>query len=183
MQPIVTLRRAPGARAGGIAALALFASWTAWGQPDAALPKFEVASVKQSDPALDVVDHRVPNLHANRGQLTFRNLQLRNLIMLAYGVGKGQLSIPNSFTAALANRYDVLAKLPAGATNEQVPLMLQNLLAERFKVTLHRENKIMPLYALVIAGNGSKLKEAPESGGESGVHPIVRHHPGSFSCR
>ena len=41
-------------------------------------------------------------------------------------------------------------------------MMLQSLLAERFKLTLHHTTKDMPMYALVVAKGGSKLKESPE---------------------
>jgi uncharacterized protein (TIGR03435 family) len=40
--------------------------------------------------------------------------------------------------------------------------MLQNLLAERFKLAIHRETKDLPLYSLVVAKNGPKLKESAE---------------------
>jgi len=54
-----------------------------------------------------------------------------------------------------------VAKVPKGATKDDVKLMLQNLLADRFKLTLHREKKDLPMYALVVAKNGPKLKESP----------------------
>ena len=61
----------------------------------------------------------------------------------------------------LANqRFDVLAKLPAGATNEQLPELLQSLLAERFGLTFHRANKIEPSLALLVGPKGSKLEPA-----------------------
>jgi uncharacterized protein (TIGR03435 family) len=155
-------------RRASIAPIAALLSCAAFGQPGAPRPAFEVASVKPANPDLDIVENHLPNLHADRGQISFTNLQLRNLLMLAYGVGKGQISVPNSLTAALAKRYDVVAKLPANSTKEQVPLMLQRLLDERFNVTVHRENKVIPLYALVMVGNGTKLKEVPDGGGDSG---------------
>jgi uncharacterized protein (TIGR03435 family) len=57
-------------------------------------------------------------------------------------------------------RFDVLAKLPEGATKDQVPEMLQTLLAERFKLTVHRDKTETPVYALVVGKGGPKLKEA-----------------------
>ncbi len=60
-----------------------------------------------------------------------------------------------------SERFDVLAKLPEGASREQVPEMLQALLAERFKLTVHRESKEHAVYALVVGKNGPKLKESP----------------------
>jgi uncharacterized protein (TIGR03435 family) len=64
--------------------------------------------------------------------------------------------------------------MPEGATKEQVPEMLQALLADRFKLTLHRENKDHPVYALVVAKGGSKLKESvaePEEPAPSDARP------------
>jgi uncharacterized protein (TIGR03435 family) len=58
-------------------------------------------------------------------------------------------------------RFDIVAKVPKGATKDDVKLMLQNLLAERFKLTLHHEKKDLPMYALVVGKNGPKLKESP----------------------
>jgi uncharacterized protein (TIGR03435 family) len=53
-----------------------------------------------------------------------------------------------------------VAKIPEGATKEQVKVMLQNLLAERFKLTLHRETKELPVYALVVGVKGPRLKDS-----------------------
>jgi uncharacterized protein (TIGR03435 family) len=55
-----------------------------------------------------------------------------------------------------------MAKVPAGATPEQVPLMLRALLAERFHLALHRENKTMQIYALEVAKGGPKMKQSPD---------------------
>ena len=56
-----------------------------------------------------------------------------------------------------------MAKVPDGATKEQLRVMLQNLLAERFKLTLHRETKDLPMYALVVGAKGPKLKDSTVS--------------------
>ena len=58
-------------------------------------------------------------------------------------------------------RFDVLAKMPEGATKEQVPEMLQALLAERFKLAIHHDTKELSVYALVVGKGGPKLKESP----------------------
>jgi uncharacterized protein (TIGR03435 family) len=67
-------------------------------------------------------------------------------------------------------RYNIVAKIPADTTKDDFKLMLQNLLAERFKLIMHRETKDASGYALVIAKNGLKMKEStdeanPQSGG------------------
>jgi uncharacterized protein (TIGR03435 family) len=93
------------------------------------------------------------------GTVTFQRTSLAGLVMEAYDVGRYQLSGPNWLDD---DRFDIVAKAPAGATKEQVKLMLRNLLAERFQLTLHREKKEMPAYSLVAGKNGSKMKESAE---------------------
>jgi uncharacterized protein (TIGR03435 family) len=63
--------------------------------------------------------------------------------------------------SADAPKFDVAAKIPAGATKEQVQTMLQNLLAERFKLAYHYEQKEMQMYDLVVGKCGLKMKESP----------------------
>jgi uncharacterized protein (TIGR03435 family) len=57
-------------------------------------------------------------------------------------------------------RFNILAKMPEGATKDQVPAMLKFLLAERFKLAIHKENREHPVYALIIGKNGPKLEAA-----------------------
>jgi uncharacterized protein (TIGR03435 family) len=54
--------------------------------------------------------------------------------------------------------FDVIANVPKGATREQANLMLQNLLADRFQLKVHRETRELPVFALLVARNGPKLK-------------------------
>jgi uncharacterized protein (TIGR03435 family) len=63
-----------------------------------------------------------------------------------------------------SERFDIVAKTPQGATKEQVRVMLQNLLANRFKLTLHHETKELPIYALVLGSKGPKLKDSTVPG-------------------
>jgi uncharacterized protein (TIGR03435 family) len=56
--------------------------------------------------------------------------------------------------------FDIAAKVPAGATKEQFPLMKQNLLTERFKLAVHFEKREMQVYELVIGKGGPRLKES-----------------------
>jgi len=89
------------------------------------------------------------------------SMSLAELIRIAYRVKAYQVSGPDWMAS---ERFDVLAKLPEGASSAQVPEMLQALLAERFKLTMHRESKEHAVYALVVGRNGPKLKEsAPDA--------------------
>jgi uncharacterized protein (TIGR03435 family) len=88
---------------------------------------------------------------------------LRDLIMLAYGVGASQVQGPrylNGTPDSPADRFDIVARVPAGATREQIPLMLRALLAERFHLALHRESKTIQVYALEAGKGAPKMKEA-----------------------
>jgi len=56
--------------------------------------------------------------------------------------------------------FEIVAKMPEGATADQIPAMLQALLAERFKLAAHKEDRPRPVYALVVDKGGPKFKEA-----------------------
>jgi len=123
-------------------------------------PTFEVASVKPSPPPTPGTFYMGSSGGpgtSDPGQATFRNVTQRMLLAQAYDVQDYQISGPSWLES---ERYDIVAKVPKGATKEQFRLMLQNLLAERFKLTLHHETKDLPRYELVVAKGGSKLKEA-----------------------
>jgi uncharacterized protein (TIGR03435 family) len=138
------------------AGLVVFACCAAFAQT------FEVASVK---PAAPITGNRIQVMMRggpgtpDPGQITYTNVTVKNVLMNAYGVKGFQISGPSWLES---ERYDIVAKLPRGATKEEFMAMLQNLLAERFKLTLHREKKDLPMYALVVGKNGPKLKESVE---------------------
>jgi uncharacterized protein (TIGR03435 family) len=105
-------------------------------------------------------------------------MSLATIITTAFKVkvyqvtGPAWLGIANTMTA---ERFDIHARLPAGATKDDVPEMLQSLLAERFKLAFHREQKEQSVFALIVGKNGSKLQpseadaapspDAPPAGG------------------
>src|ERR1035438_637147 len=91
------------------------------------------------------------------GQLTYTNVSLKNVLTSAYDVKEYQINGPNWLDR---ERFDIVAKIPQGATKEQFQQMLQNLLVERFKLALHHETKELPMYALVVGKGGPKLKES-----------------------
>ncbi len=131
-------------------------------QTGGGLTEFEVASIKPAAPQA-VNQFRVMMRGGpgspDPGQLTYTNVSLKNILTNAYGVKTFQISGPAWLDT---DRFDLLAKIPKGATKDDLKVMLQNLLAERFKLTLHREKKDLPIYALVVAKNGPKLKEASD---------------------
>lgn len=137
----------------------LVAASAAWAQ--APSPAFEVASVRQSPPNPPGTPNP-PISEIGNGRVKF-HLQMQGLICEAYGVRANQVVGPAWLTTA---RFDIEAKLPAGATVDQVPAMLQTLLADRFKMTVHRESREESVLALVVAKDGLKLKPRDAATGE-----------------
>ena len=139
--------------AGRYAGSILFAA-TIWSQT------FEVASVRQSPPP-------APNARVFYGpprggpgtrdpeRITWTNAALRDIVMKAYAVQTHQLEAPAWLASA---RYDIAAKVPSGATREQVNVMWQNLLTERFGLVLHHESREIKVQELTVARGGPKLK-------------------------
>jgi uncharacterized protein (TIGR03435 family) len=77
------------------------------------------------------------------------------LLMFAYDVSPLQITgIPRNFPPA---RYDIEATCDQPMTKEQLPHLLQSLLEERFHLSIHREVKEQPVYALTVAKGGSRL--------------------------
>ena len=148
-----------------LAFLPLIALAAAWPQaPDPAVT-FEVASIKVSPPMDTTGGMRVafrvgcnggPGT-SSPGQYVCSNATLGNLINQAFNLKSYQFNQ----NAAGDIRYDITAKIPAGSTKEQVRMMLQNLLAERFKLAYHYDKKDSQVFELGIARNGPKMKESP----------------------
>jgi uncharacterized protein (TIGR03435 family) len=87
-------------------------------------------------------------------------MTLRSLLMTAYDVKTFQIVGPGLLDT---ERFDITATMPQDTTKEQFRAMLQNLLGERFKMTIHRETRELPMYSLVVAKNGPKMKESTEA--------------------
>lgn len=111
-------------------------------------PAFEAASVKKSS-GEQVRMRREP------GRLAITNFSLRAMMRYAYGVEQIQISGGPAWIDS--DRWDIVATAGREITEEERRSMLQTLLNERFKLTIRRESKELPVYALVVAKGGSKL--------------------------
>jgi uncharacterized protein (TIGR03435 family) len=137
----------------------------AWSQQPEKL-SFEVASIKPADPS-PMGQIRV-NMSTDAGMLRYTNVSLKDVIRAAYRVKDYQVEGPDFIGDT---RINITAKLPEGASEAQVPEMLQTLLAERFKLTLHRDTKEHAIYALVVDKGGPRLKAAEVPTGEAAPAP------------
>jgi uncharacterized protein (TIGR03435 family) len=125
-------------------------------------PTFEVASIKPSpplDPAKIISGKLHIGVSIDAARVDIGNLSLFDLVCMAYKMKPYQVNGPDWMKA---ERFDILAKMPEGATKEQVPEMLQALLADRFKMKVRRDNKEQSIYALVVAKGGPKMKPSAE---------------------
>src|ERR1039458_3107525 len=128
----------------------LLAACTAAAQTGGGPLSFEVASVKPSAP-----------ITSKEGKMRVGKTISGSRVEMNY-VSLADLVKPLGVTGAdwtQSDHFDVLAKMPEGATQDQMPEMLQALLSDRFKLTLRRENKEHAIYALVLGKKGLKLQE------------------------
>jgi uncharacterized protein (TIGR03435 family) len=134
---------------------------------------FEVASIRLNTSG---AESRYPAELAPGGRrFTATNQFMVELIMSAYDVSPLQISgIPGAFSG---ERYDIEATCEQPMAKEQLPHMLQALLAERFHLSIHRELKEQPVYALILRKGGPKLHKASDEGGK----PNLRQSGHSFT--
>lgn len=125
-------------------------------------PAFEVASVR---PAQETggrgIGHGLPRIRVEPGAVTMRGVSFRTCVRWAYNVTDFQVNGPDWIDG---QRYEIAAKAGGPATEDQLRLMLQSLLAERFKLELHRQTKEAQAWVLTVARNGPKFKESAEAG-------------------
>jgi uncharacterized protein (TIGR03435 family) len=144
----------------GIGVAALLSSVT-FGQ--SAAPTFDVADVHirahSNNPAPFMTGGVLRG-----GRYDLRNATLLDMVRMAYAPidGDNILGGPNWLER---DRFDIVAKAPQTTPPENVKLMLQNLLADRFKLVLHKDTKPVPAVALTMGKDGkSKMKEASGEG-------------------
>jgi uncharacterized protein (TIGR03435 family) len=159
----------PMRRTIGSVSLILFNVGLAFGQPAAAPPAFEVASVKVNTAGTNAGMGR-GGMGGGRGGgivtpspsgISMINVPLKAVIQWAYRVQSVQVSGPGWLDV---DRYDVVAKAAGAVPEDQLRLMMQTLLADRFKLALHRESKEMQAYVITVAKSGLKIKESTTEG-------------------
>jgi uncharacterized protein (TIGR03435 family) len=100
--------------------------------------------------------------------VTIRNSTLKSITCWAYDVFDYQVKGPEWIGA---ERFDVTAKTEAQVTVDKLRLMMQTLLADRFKMATHTESKEMQAYLLQVAKGGPKVKESSSGDGEMDIKP------------
>jgi uncharacterized protein (TIGR03435 family) len=139
--------------------LIVIASGASMGQsqsPDSR-PQFEVVSVKPHTGAERAVQIGFPS----PGRFEAQNVWLRFLIQNAWNVKDYQVVSGPGWAAS--ERYDIEAKTDPNTSREQMRLMIQTVLEDRFQLVLHHESRSLPVYHLVTGSkDGSKLSPSKE---------------------
>jgi uncharacterized protein (TIGR03435 family) len=147
------------------------------------MPEFEVASIRPAPPMgtgpVSVACTGGPGTK-DPGLFTCQNMSLSNLVLIAYHLDYFRLSAPDWMTPMLM--FNISAKIPPNTTREQFELMMQRLLADRFKLSVHHENREMTQLSLVVAKNGPKFREAaetspPKGGGDEATAAVPPVRP------
>jgi uncharacterized protein (TIGR03435 family) len=95
------------------------------------------------------------------GRYEVRTATMVDLISAAYGMESNKVVGGPGWLDW--DRFDVIAKAPQATTQQNLGLMLQNLLADRFKLVVHKDTKQMPAFALTVGKGKPKMKEASDS--------------------
>ena len=114
------------------------------------------------------------------GRIHYPRVTAQFLLMQAYGMNDYQIAGPDWLERQF---FDMDATMAPGTTKEQFRKMLQNLLADRFQLAVHRETRELSGYTLVVAKNGPKLKEsseAPAQQDDGAPDPPLKPGPDGF---
>lgn len=170
------------------AALLLLLAWSAAPQTADTILSFEVASVKPAAPLGPLPANPIAAAFAGSAKISggpgtddperfsCLNARLALVVRLAYDLQRFEIDGPDWIDS---EKFDIVAKVPPGATKRQLQWMLQDLLAQRFGMIAHFARKPMPMYALVV-GKGALKLQASEGAGDpvvSHIYPDFKHLP------
>lgn len=155
--------------------IAVWVCFTGFAFGQSRKPAFEVASIRATDPNPE--NTSFIGMTADGARVKYTNITLRDCIRGAFRARDFQIVGPDWMTKA---RYEINATLPAGASMDQIPEMLQSLLEERFSLEVRREMKDTNVYALLVGSGGAKLKPAEvksDSGAATALGPDGKPRP------
>jgi uncharacterized protein (TIGR03435 family) len=129
-----------------------------WAQSVPARRSFEVVSIRPTEGQGDATFFS--GIKISGATVVMRNIAVGTLIRAAFGVKARFLSGPDWLEGK--PRFDIRATMPAGATAQQVPEMLQSLLAERYELAVHIERQERQVYALLVGKGGVKFQKSSD---------------------
>ncbi len=127
-------------------------AFSAWGQAPAG---FTAASIRPS--AAEVAFEHDGAIQTTPESVTMRDVLLTSCMEWAWGIQENQIVGPEWIQN---NRYDIVARTEQPISIDQLKLMMQALLRERFGLEFHHEQKELTAYEMTVAKGGSRMKEA-----------------------
>jgi uncharacterized protein (TIGR03435 family) len=121
---------------------------------------FDVATIKPGGPFSPerMQSGRLHVLNVSGSRAEFQFVSLDDLLSYAYRVKPYQIDGPGWIRDG---RWDIVARIPEGASQDRVPELVKTLLVERFRLAAHRETRESPAYELMVDSGGAKLTPAP----------------------
>jgi uncharacterized protein (TIGR03435 family) len=118
-------------------------------------PAFAVASIHPS--AGEVKFEHDGNTETTPGTLRMQDVSVETCIKWAYGVQESQIAGPAWIDS---DKFDITAKADGPATDDEMKRMMQTLLADRFRLSLHHQEKELKAFVLTVAKGGAKVTPA-----------------------
>jgi uncharacterized protein (TIGR03435 family) len=155
--------------------------------PSAAPLAFEVAVIKPSLPTAQALPLLMAGklkvgVNIDKARIDMGFVTLTDLIVAAYSIKPHQISGPDWLAM---ERFDIQAKLPDGAIEDNVPQMLRTMLADRFGMRTHTETRTLSAYALIVGKNGAKLQPStlpPDPETAKGLTTLIPSAGGAMSA-
>ena len=129
-------------------------------------PSFEAASIKEA-----AAEKRAPRMKSDPGRLVYTNVSLRDCFAPAYGLKPYEVLGPSYIDTI---EFDIVATTSVATPQDQMMLMLQSLLADRFGVQFHRETRDLPVYVMELGKGKPRLRES------TAAYSEMRYDTGGF---
>ena len=126
---------------------------TAFGQPADKLPSFEVVDIQPTQLTMPKKESFLPT-----GRVDLPYITVKQMMMAAYGVQENMITGGPKWLDT--DHYDIVAKAPPNTSLPTLLLMTQSMLADQFKLKIHREERPMPAYALARGKRPLKLQQS-----------------------
>jgi uncharacterized protein (TIGR03435 family) len=133
-------------------------------------PNFEAADVHATVPSANIRGNFMQGPYVGGGRFEVRSATIVDLIQLGWGVRPDKITGGPKWAGV--DRFDIRAKAPAGTNAANLRLMLQSLLADRFGLKVHDDQKPMPAFVLVVAADKKLHLKKSEGTGDSGCKAL-----------
>lgn len=129
-------------------------------------PAFDAVSIKPNTSAGGPSSMRI-----TAGRAAMQNVTLKKVMLNAYGIPDDREYAADGPDFLTSERFDIDATFPADTPAPKIREMMQTMLAQRFKLVLHKETRQLPMYSLVVAKGGPKIHAGSTGDGRTSGRP------------